>query len=156
MKWIAFVKIALLIPATSFAGCEIYISDATVKAVNVDLRDRAKSISAIASGYRRSDPSEATWLMQLTTSIYEADIELSHLRDLIIIRNGVTGIENQRLVKKVFAIALLGASEKAQNIKDLLLGSTSISANPAVASEIARAVPVLEKVVHIGDSCSTP
>jgi hypothetical protein len=156
MKCGAFIAATLLVPAASFADCELHISDGSVRALTIELRDRAKNMGAIAGGYRGTDPQEGMWLIQLEGNIHEVVAELFHLRDLISIRDGVTGKENQRLVKEVFADALAGASDAAQNTKDSLLRSTSLTKNQAAVSEIARAMPALEKVVHIGDSCHNP
>lgn len=155
MNWKVLIAGTILLPASCLAGCEIRIPSASVKAVNIELRERAKNILSIASGYRKSDASEAMWLMQLSADIQTVSNELIHLRELISIRDGIVGAENQRIVKNVFTDALIEASKLAQATKEHLLESTSFSINSAVTSEIARTVPSLEKVVHLGDSCES-
>ena len=153
MKWLLFIAVAFQIPATCFAGCELQVGDASVKAIVAELLERTKNINAIARGYGKANSQEAMWSHSLTSNILEVTTELFHLRDLIIIRNGVIGTKNQRLVQLVLSDALRNASEVAQVNKEALLGSTSLTANPALASEIARSIPTLERVINFGNTC---
>lgn len=155
MKWTVLIAGAILVPAPCLAGCDIRVPDASIRTISAELRERAKNVLTIAIGYRKSDTTETMWLSQLSADIRVVSTELAHLRDLIHIRDAVSGTENQRLVNNVLRMALSGASELALATKEHLLQSTSQSVNSAVTSEISRTVPALEKIVHLGDTCES-
>lgn len=156
MKRLAAFSILCLLAPCAFAACEVNVKSATLLPFTRELLDHSRNLHSIAIGYGNVDPQEGMWLMSLAEPLSGVESNLDHLVDLIELRDGITGPENQRLILQSIRTSLATASKSAAIGKVFLLKSSSTIRNQTAASEIARAIPTLDSIAHLGDSCQMP
>ena len=142
-------------PITSFAACNVDVDDADLRQLARGMQEHIKSINEIAKGYKGIDANEGMWLYSLSQNIHQVQVEIFHLRDLAYLRNSISGNENQKILREVIKDSMAKVSESASISKDNLLGSSAMTTNQAVSSEIAQIINILNNAINLGNTCQS-
>lgn len=140
--------------SNSFAQCQVDASYRDINFLERTLAERHANLATVAKSYMGATGSrEGWWVDSLAAVVASARSDVVNLRNIVWIRDKITGSENKILVDLMLRHVLIDISRGAYIAKDHLISASTMTNNQLVVAELTRLVPTLETIEKLGRDC---